>query len=296
MLWIYYPILFIFGLGIGSFLNVVIWRYKPGRSVFDIKPLKGRSHCPYCRKKLKWFELIPLISFFAQGGRCRSCKHKLSAQYPIVEFLSGAIFVGVPYFLINFYNLENTLADKTLLFILFALWVLVFLTWLLVSVIDWRHYLIPNGLNVMLATLGLFIVVIKNQIAISITPFHGSFLRHYTLIFSPTQDIWINHIIGALVGALFFVLIILISRGRAMGWGDVKFALASGFVIAWPEVALSLILAFVLGGLFGAVLLITNKKTMKDKLPFAPFLTVSMAITIFFGYYLIQNYLGLFGM
>jgi leader peptidase (prepilin peptidase)/N-methyltransferase len=67
-------------------------------------------------------------------------------------------------------------------------------------------------------------------------------------------------------------------------------------VIAWPEVALSLILAFVLGGLFGAVLLITNKKTMKDKLPFAPFLTVSMVITVFFGYYLIQNYLGLFGM
>ncbi len=287
-------ILFVFGLGIGSFLNVVIWRYNPGKSVFRIKSLKGRSHCPYCNKKLKWFELIPLVSFFIQGGKCRKCGHKLSWQYPVVELLSGLIFAGVPYFLLNFYGAGISVSSGVFGFLV-GLWILVFLTWLVISVIDLRHYLVPNELNVFLAVLGFFIVIIKSRMVGILMPFRSSFLKQYALIFSPTQDIWVNHIIGALAGALFFGLIIAVSRGRAMGWGDVKLALASGFIISWPEVALSIIIAFILGGIFGVILLLVRKKTMKDRLPFAPFLTVGMTLTVFLGYQIIQVYLGLFG-
>lgn len=90
-------VLFVFGLVIGSFLNVVSLRYDGGRFIFDPRVIGGRSHCPHCKKTLRWFELVPLASFLAQGGRCRSCKAKLSIQYPIVELLYGATFVLVPW-------------------------------------------------------------------------------------------------------------------------------------------------------------------------------------------------------
>src|SRR6056297_1893691 len=147
---VYYIILFVFGLIFGSFLNVVAWRYKPGKSVFRLNPLKGRSHCPYCDKKLRWIELIPLASFFIQGGKCRECGHKLSWQYPIVELLSGVIFAGVPYYLIKFYSIESISHNVNMLYALIVLWILVFTVWLLISAIDRRHYLVPNELNITL--------------------------------------------------------------------------------------------------------------------------------------------------
>jgi leader peptidase (prepilin peptidase)/N-methyltransferase len=296
MFWIHYLILFIFGTGIGSFLNVLTLRYKPGKPVCSLDSLKGRSHCPYCKKKLKWFELIPLVSFFIQKGKCRKCGHKLSLQYPIVEFLAGAIFVGVPYYLINFYSIGSVSLDLGIFIALVILWILVFLTWLVISIIDLRHYLVPNELSIFLVFLGLSITAVKFWIVEEIIPFHNSFLKHYTLIFSPFQDVWLNHLLGAFAGALFFWLIIVISRGKAMGWGDVKLAFASGLIVSWPEIALSIIIAFILGGLVGFFLIKIKKKTMSDMLPFAPFLVIGMVTTIFFGYEIIQGYLGLFGL
>ncbi|HMB17613.1 MAG TPA: prepilin peptidase [Candidatus Paceibacterota bacterium] len=292
---VYYLLLFIFGLIVGSFLNVVSLRYEPGSSVFSFDVLKGRSRCPHCDKTLRWFELIPLVSFFIQRGRCRGCGHKISWQYPVVEFLSGLIFSVVPFFLVNFYDVFSSPLDKRVFFVLAGLWILVFLVWLLISVIDIRHYLVPNELNITLGVLGVFVVLLKMRVAEFVLPFHNSFLKHYTLMFSPTQTIWVNHLLGAFFGALFFVVLILLSKGKAMGWGDVKLALVSGLVVGWPEIALSLMLAFIFGGILGAVLLITGNKSLKDKLPFAPFMIGSMVLTIFFGYGIIQGYLSLFG-
>src|SRR5580704_2783986 len=93
MLWIF---LFIFGLAIGSFLNVVALRYDGEHFLFSNKKLGGRSHCPHCKKTLRWFELIPLVSFAIQGGKCRHCKAPIGWQYPLVELISGIIFVAVP--------------------------------------------------------------------------------------------------------------------------------------------------------------------------------------------------------
>jgi len=97
-----YLFLFIFGLAIGSFLNVVSLRFQPGQRLLDLRIINGRSHCPHCQKTLRWYELIPLLSFIVQFGKCRHCKKKLSLQYPLVEFLSGLIFVSVPLLLTNF--------------------------------------------------------------------------------------------------------------------------------------------------------------------------------------------------
>src|SRR4030043_497211 len=97
-----YIFFFILGTLVGSFLNVVVIRLKKNESI-----LKTRSHCPYCKKKLKWFELIPIISFFIQKGRCRKCKKKISWQYPLVEFFTGLIFILSVFYYLNYFSLYN---------------------------------------------------------------------------------------------------------------------------------------------------------------------------------------------
>jgi len=121
MSYLYYFILFLFGLSVGSFLNVVALRYQPSRKVFDPRGLSGRSSCPYCGGKLEWFELIPLLSFFIQKRKCRKCGHQLSFQYPIVELLSGIIFVAVPFYLHRFYGVFNLFSFDPSLLIFFPL-------------------------------------------------------------------------------------------------------------------------------------------------------------------------------
>lgn len=295
MIFLYYIFLFIFGLIMGSFLNVVSLRYKPGKFVFSFNVLRGRSKCPNCNKKLSWVELIPIISFLIQRGKCKKCNQKISWQYPIVEFLTGLIFLFVPMFFVDFYNFFNNPVNNWLFFGLILAWILVFIVWLLISIIDIRHYLIPNELNLILGILGIVIIIFKLIISDFILPFHDSFLRHYTLIFSPTQNILINHTLGALLGGLFFLTLVLLSRGKGMGMGDVKLAFVSGLVLGWPEIALGLIIAFILGGIFGGILLLIGSKTLKDKLPFGPFMVTSMILAMLFGYQIVQAYLGFFG-
>lgn len=291
-------ILFILGLVVGSFLNVVIFRYKPGNSVFSADIFKGRSKCPGCGKVLRWYELIPLLSFAVQAGKCRKCREELSWQYPLVEFLTGVVFAGVPWFLYSFYNIGNLSVelDLTIFYALSTAWILVFCILILITWIDRYHYIIPNELNVLLGFLGVGIIFLKDAISAAVLPFTRSFLGHYQIILSPTRDILLNHIMGAVVGAGFFIFLILVSKGRAMGWGDVKFAFAGGIIFGWPDIALALIISFVIGGIFGALYIVSGRKEMSDKLPFAPFLTLGMALTFFFGVQIVENYLGFIGM
>lgn len=291
-------VLFIFGLAVGSFLNVVIFRYKPDVQVFSFNTLRGRSKCPDCDKTLKWYELIPLVSFFIQGGKCRKCNSKISWQYPVVEFLTGLVFSGVPWFLYNFYSIYDLSSslDTSLFYILSVFWVAVFCILILITWIDRYNYIIPNELNAVLGLLGVGIIFLKDAFSSIALPFTESFLGHYQIIMSPTRDIFINHLMGAFIGAGFFVLLILISKGRAMGWGDVKFAFAGGLVFGWPDIGLALIISFVIGGIFGALYIVLGEKKMGDKLPFAPFLTIGMVLTFIFGVQIVENYLGFIGM
>ena len=292
-----YIILFFFGLAVGSFLNVVSLRYKPERNVFSPDILGGRSHCPHCKKTLRWFELIPLISFILERGRCLSCDKKISIQYPLIEALSGIIFVTVPFYLQYFYGIKNLFYLGQPLWSFYGLatvWIVVFLVWLLMTLIDMRLYIIPNELNLSLGILGVLIIFIKSFASSWLQPFHSSFIEQYELLFSPFQQIWTNHLFGAVLSSLFFYTLYKFSKGRAMGGGDVKLALASGLVLGWPDIGLSLALAFIFGGIFGVVLLLNRKKTMKDKLPFAPIFILGMVVTIFFGTHIISGYFRLF--
>lgn len=295
---VFFGLLFVFGLAIGSFLNVLIFRYNPAGKLFDAKKLGGRSHCPHCNHQLETSELVPLWSFFIQKGKCRECGHKLSFQYPVFEFLSGAAFAGVPFFIAKFYSLNLPLfADfklDSLYYILAFLWIISILTWLTIAVIDLREYVVPNELNILLIILGVAVGVLLFINVGKLYPFRESFLEQYQLIFSPFQNIALNRMLGLFAGGTFFGLLVFLSRGKGMGVGDIKLAAASGLVLGWPDIALAAILAFIIGGIFGGIFLALGKRTMKDRIPFAPFFVAGIFITIFFGHALIGGYFSLF--
>ena len=305
-------ILFIFGLAIGSFLNVVSLRYKPGNNpagILDLKVIGGRSHCPYCYKTLSWYELIPLLSFIIQFGKCRSCGHKLSFQYPFVELLSGLIFVLVPLTLT--YNLQLTTYNFLMLLVV-SCWLLVFTLFLLLSIIDFRHYIIPDSINLFLAILGIVLIgihinnpIIQQFKNLTIQQFNNnSFLGHYSLLFdfwplSAVSDQWsvvVGHFFAAFVVMAFVATIIILSRGRGMGWGDFKLVGALGLIFGWPDILMVLFLSFIIGSIFVLPLLIKKQKTMKDVVPFGPFLIIAASLTFFFGYQIIDSYFKLFSL
>lgn len=278
---------------------MVSLRYKPGKDVLDLKVLGGRSFCPHCKKKLTPLELIPLISFFAQGGKCLKCKGKIIWQYPLVELGSGIIFPSVVYFLQKFYSFNflvfTDFNQSFFVYLGFAIfWILIFLIFLLLSVIDIKHYIIPDSLNISLLSLGLIIVLLKMFSAGLVLPFRNSFLKNYQLIFSPFTSIWANHLLGLLLGGIFFGLLYYFGKGKAMGFGDVKLAIALGTILGWPDTALMIMLSFVFGGAWGIYLLLKKKKSMKDRLPFGPFMAFATMITIFFGHQILSGYFKLF--
>ncbi len=284
----FYIILFLIGSGIGSFLNVVSIRFKPGEKVFDLKNIGGRSACPYCHKILNWYELIPIISFFIQFGKCRSCGHRLSWQYPLTEFLSGLIFVAVP---LSFRASCSMIHASCVWF--WMLWILVLLVLLLISLIDFRYFFIPDELTWLLVFLGLASLFLKRYFLLS-----TSFLRQYALVFSFSWlgNVWINHLFAALAAGIFFGLLFYLGKGKIMGGGDVKLGFALGWLLGWPDTLMALIIAFILGGITGFVLMVIRKKTMKDFLPLAPFLAIGVVLTVFFGYQIINGYFSLMGL
>ena len=271
----YYLILFILGALVGSYLNVVSLRFS--RETGFRASRKGRSHCPHCAKTLKWYELIPLLSFLIQGGKCRSCSRRISLQYPIVELLAGLSLVLIPW--------QLGWSSLTIL------WILAFLLFILIAAIDLRLGIIPDKLNILVAVLGLLAALLVYFDRDLGTSFIGS----YALLFQLGEDsFWVHRLVGVMFGLVFFGGIYLFTRGKAMGLGDVKLAGAIGFLLGWPDVTLALVLAFFVGSIFAIPLLLMKRKTLKDALPFGPFIVAGVTLVFFFGYHILNGYFYLF--
>jgi leader peptidase (prepilin peptidase)/N-methyltransferase len=251
-------ILFAFGLAIGSFLNVVAMRYDGEHFLFSTKLIGGRSHCEQCKKTLRWFELVPLFSFVVQGGRCRRCKTRLSIQYPIVELLSGIIFLAVP------------LAIPVVL--VAALWIVVFEALLVMALIDIRLGIIPDEINIFLGVIGVLLLLVP-------TPLDAGAV--------------LIKIISALGAGIFFALLIAVTRGKGMGMGDLKLAIPLGLLFGWPEISLVLMAAFVIGAVVGMIAVARGTNSMKGTLPFGPFLALGAVTAFFWGASVIGWYLSL---
>lgn len=276
--------LFLLGAVFGSFLNVVSLRYDPDKFILG-KHLLGRSHCPSCKRTLRFYELVPILSFVFQRGRCRSCLQKISAQYPVVEFLSGLIFVLVPSVLPRHFMVPP--GPFVLLAVFFTV---VFLTLLLISIIDIHTYIIPDEANVFLALLAAPILFIGRE---TFDIASGSFVGPYALLLGVRENIWTNHFLGALVGFLLFGFLAFITRGRGMGMGDVKLATALGLLFGWPDILIITMLGFVIGSVVGLGAICTRKKTIKGALPFGPFLAAASFLVFLVGPDLLRWYFGL---
>ena len=258
--------IFILGLIVGSFLNVVICRLYTGEKI-----LFGRSHCPYCKKDLKWFDLIPLVSFISTKGRCRYCGKPISWQYPLVEFATGIIFLLIFNFQFSIFNFQNLFTVFYLLIISCFL--------IIIFVFDLKHYIIPDKII---------------YPAIGVALFYNLF-EIWDLGFGWSLGFghW-DFILAAFLASSFFLAIVLISRGRGMGMVDVKLAFLIGLILGWPNILVALFLAFLFGAIVGLLLIIISKKTLKSEIPFGPFLVTGTLIGLFFGDRIIDWYLSLF--
>lgn len=256
-------IVFCFGLIIGSFLNVVILRKNK-------KPLSGRSACSYCGKKLGFFELVPVLSFIFQKGKCRACYKKISWQYPLVELITAFLFFfSWKFYFLKNYNLINF--DFLALFDFFSL-LLIFSLLIIIFVYDFQYKLIPDEWNFSFAGVALLRVFFLN--------FNG---------FSWDSFIWAGFIL-----ATPFVLLWLISKGEWLGLGDAKLALGIGWFLGLLKGSSAIILGVWLGAFVSLFLIflskfhkqkrlsfLPNNLTIKSEVPFAPFL-ISGTILIFF--------------
>jgi leader peptidase (prepilin peptidase) / N-methyltransferase len=278
--------LFVFGLVIGSFLNVVSLRYDGDHFILDPRVIGGRSHCPHCKKTLRWFELVPLLSFLLQGGRCRNCKTRLSIQYPVVEFLYGATFVLVPW------RVATLAAASPLVWLFAGLWTLIFIVIFLVAIIDLRTGIIPDELNV---TLGILAIGLA-AVAAALPAGGASLLGTLGNFFAVSGGVWISRVIGAVAGFIFFEFLLLVTRGKGIGMGDVKLALPLGFIFGYPDILSVIGFTFICGAIWGVALILLKRKTMQGALPLAPFLAFSAVFVFFLGAPVAQWYLHLLGM
>ncbi|MDO8590025.1 MAG: prepilin peptidase [bacterium] len=235
-------ILFVLGAIVGSFLNVVGLRWDLPRRGGVLSNLGGRSACPSCGKVLRWQELVPIVSFFLLRARCRGCQAKISWQYPLIELWTGLLFATVPYIFIP-----------------------VFCIYVVITIYDFRHKIIPDTL-----------VYTSILLALVLKLFSGGSLLDW---------------LAGPVLFIFFGLIWLVSRGRAMGFGDAKLGLSVGLLLGAPLGFSAIVLAFWIGSFGSLTYLFLNKSgflkdakklTMKSEVPFAPAIILGAWMSLVF--------------
>jgi prepilin signal peptidase PulO-like enzyme (type II secretory pathway) len=281
-----YLIVLFFGLAVGSFLKCLLDRLERNEK------LNGRSNCPNCGHVLIWKDLIPIFSFLFLGGKCRYCRKKISFQYPLAEISTALIFIMILNFKIGilnhfeFFNLLNAI-DLLFLFYIASSLIVIF-------IYDIKFYLIPDRI-IFPAIIVAIIYRIFNFILYNFSELYqkSSFLFTSTNgglevgIFLPL----INYIFAAMIASGFFLSIFLISKGRWMGFGDVKLALLLGLLLGFPNILCGIFLAFLFGAIIGLGLIILEKKGLKSQMPFAPFLIIGTFLSMFWGENIIQWYI-----
>lgn len=261
-------ILFVLGLIIGSFLNVVIYRLKTAESI-----VFGGSKCPKCQAKIKWYDNIPAISFFILHFKCRSCREKISWQYPLLEISTGLLFAIAGNIFFSWQDL-STLITLAYFLIIISLLLIIFFY-------DWLYMEIPG----IILWIGIILAVVFNfYFDWSGSLLGGDFLAAKTYA----------GLLGAGIAFVFFFSISYFSKEKWMGMGDAYLAIFLGLLLGFPQIFYALIIGFFLGAVFGIVLMILGRKKMKSKLPLAPFLIIGTFFTLFFYSQIAFWYWGLF--
>lgn len=257
-------ILTLLGLCFGSFANAAVWRLKQKKDI-----VKDRSECVHCHHKLAWYDLIPVLSWLQLKGRCRYCKKPISAQYPLVELAVAAYFVGS-------YLFWPTSLDTSLQIALFVLWLIYGIFLSILFVYDLRWYELPDRLTIPL--IGLSLVGFALRVA----------LWDDLSVASVTIDL-----VASLmsVAGLYYALYA-VSKGKWVGFGDVKLGVFIGLVLGWQAALLSVFLANLLGFLVVMPGLLSGKLKRNSRIPFGPLLIAGFIIAGLFGTKILGWYLG----
>ena len=260
---------FVFGLIIGSFLNVLILRWNIGQS------LDGRSGCVSCEKKLSWYELIPVFSYLSQLGRCRGCKKKISIQYPIVEIITGIVFV------LGASHVIDTVTASGMV----------------EGILSWK---VGISLISLLATLSILVAIFVYDLYHKIIPDRWSLaFAISSLVYSLSLYSWTEsfndpklyiHILSGLILFLPFYLLWKVSNGTWIGLGDGKLAVGIGFLLGLLPGMSAIVFSFWIGAAFAILImlisrleLLPSRITMKSELPFGPFMIISTLIVLLTG-------------
>lgn len=246
-------IVFIFGAIIGSFLNVCVYRIPKNESI-----VFPPSHCMNCGNKLKWYDMFPVFSYIFLRGKCRFCKAHISLRYPLVESFTGFMFLLV--------YIKYGIGISMIKYVVLVVFCII------IGLID------ADTMDVYDDTAYAFIICGLAFMFISCIFYNGSYS---------------DALLGALVAGGAIALIILLTAGRGMGWGDFEIALAAGLFLGFKCSVLFLFVSFVTGGIYAIFLMLTRKKTGKDQMSFGPFLCMAAIICALCGNQLINIYLNM---
>lgn len=260
------PIAFILGTCLGSFLNVMVMRTLIGEEF-----IRGRSRCDHCRRPLSWFEMVPLFSFLALRGRCRTCHGKIDLMHPVVELLTGALFVW--WLLIGFAFFQLTTTPLQTLQA--AFWLVVGVIFIFITVMDFRAFIIPDVSVLALAFLAIF----YRTVLITLGAHRG-------------EDFALA-LFAAAILLFFFLFLWFITGKKGFGFGDVKLVFPLALLMGWPNAFLGVFLAFLFGALYGIGLVILKRAPEDRLVPFGPFLILGTIVALMWGDSLLRWYVAL---
>lgn len=213
------------------------------------KSLGGRSICDHCKRVLSVVELVPVLSWLIQKGYSRCCKKRLSEQYPLVELTTGLVFAGV---WLRFSS-EPFIAG-VMMVIAAAL--------IVITVVDMRERIIPDYMTLTIIISAVILSTLSGQLVQ-------------------------NFLAGIILFGLLFVMHML-TKGKGMGFGDVKFAFAIGLLLGLWEGFIAIYIAFLLGGVVGGAMLLGGRKKLTSKIAFGPFLVAGTVVMLLWGEWVLE--------
>ncbi len=249
----WYVIIFLSGLTMGSFINSWIWRVRENVKIFS-----GKSICVNCRRKLSWYENIPLVSFIFLRGTCKICKKAIPKQYPLVEFGLAMVFMWRfhGYLAATKFDCLQIYRDVFFILILSVIFIYDALYKLVLLPVVW---------------LGILVGVIFNYKIFLNLPNHG-----------------LGILISVIIGALFFGVQWLVSSGKWIGVGDIYLGVLMGVWLGWKEILIALLLAYVAAAIYGLFMILLRQKKWKSEIPLAPFLTLATFVVYYYGTFLLN--------
>lgn len=295
-----------FSLGaiLGSFVKVLADRSLSNKSFW------GRSYCPDCKHILQWYDLLPIFSYLNLAGKCRYCHKKIGVEYLVVEIVMGTL-VGLLFWM-EFSNLQlifNFPLSKTgysfSIFILQLLSKIFFISVLVALFLtDIKKMLLPDRITLPAILVSITFITVITIIKIIFLFSYLSQTRVGQLLLPPHSDYFQRHalmvaeplfggILMALILGGFFYFLIILTKGKGMGGGDVKLAALMGIMLGFPQALLAVMLGFISGAIFSLGLIFSGKKHFGQSIAFGPFLVIGSLVTIFWGDKILNWYLNL---